>query len=262
MTGHIDSKFGISIHQLRHIERIITSCKMRINGLHIHTGSEILDSSVFIRMAELMFDAARQFPDLEFIDFGSGFKVAYKEGDYVTDIEELSKEFTQRFNGFCKSYGRDLELWFEPGKFLVSEAGALLVRVNTVKQTMATVFVGVDSGQNHLIRPMFYDAYHHIVNISNPGGKQRIYTVVGYICETDTFGWDRKLNEVREGDILAILNAGAYGFTMSNNYNSRLRPAEVFIIDGQAKLVRRREQIDDLLKTQIDVDQEELVKER
>jgi diaminopimelate decarboxylase len=252
-TGHIDSKFGISIYQLRHIERIVATCNMKINGLHIHTGSEILDSSVFIRMAELMFDAAKSFPDLHFIDFGSGFKVAYKESDYVTDIEELSKEFTELFKSFCKSYGRELELWFEPGKFLVSEAGALLVKVNTVKQTMATVFVGVDSGQNHLIRPMFYDAYHHIVNISNPGGKQRIYTVVGYICETDTFGWDRKMNEVREGDILAILNAGAYGYTMSNNYNSRLRPAEVMISNGKAKIIRRRETIDDILKTQTEL---------
>ncbi len=249
-TGHIDSKFGISIYQLRHIERIVASCNMHINGLHIHTGSEILDSSVFIRMAELMFDAAKSFPDLQFIDFGSGFKVAYKEGDYVTDIDELAVEFTELFKNFCKSYGRDLELWFEPGKYLVSEAGVLLVKVNTVKQTMATVFVGVDSGQNHLIRPMFYDAYHHIVNISNPGGKQRIYTVVGYICETDTFGWDRKLSEVREGDILAILNAGAYGYTMSNNYNSRMRPSEVLITDGKAKLIRRRETIEDLLRTQ------------
>jgi diaminopimelate decarboxylase len=252
-TGHIDSKFGISIYQLRHIERIVSTCNMRINGLHIHTGSEILDSSVFIRMAELMFDAAKSFPNLEFIDFGSGFKVAYKEGDYVTDIEELSKEFSQLFKNFCNSYGRDLELWFEPGKFLVSEAGVLLVKVNTVKQTMATVFVGVDSGQNHLIRPMFYDAYHHIVNLSNKPGKQRIYTVVGYICETDTFGWDRKLNEVREGDVLAILNAGAYGYTMSNNYNSRLRPAEVLILDGKPQLVRRRERIEDLLRTQVEV---------
>ena len=253
-TGHIDSKFGISIYQLRHIERVVTTCKMKINGLHIHTGSEILDSSVFIRMAELMFETARSFTDLEFIDFGSGFKVAYKEGDYITDIDELSKEFTELFKAFCKSYGRELELWFEPGKFLVSEAGVLLVKVNTVKQTTATVFVGVDSGQNHLIRPMFYDAYHHIINISNPEGKQRIYTVVGYICETDTFGWDRKMNEVREGDILAILNAGAYGYTMSNNYNSRLRPAEVMISNGKTKLIRRRENIDDLLKTQVDLE--------
>ncbi len=252
-TGHIDSKFGISVHQLRHVERIINTYDIHVTGLHVHTGSEILDSGVFLRAAELMFEAAHQFKDLLFIDFGSGFKVAYKDGDVTTDIEELGAELSARFEQFCKDYGRELELWFEPGKFLVSEGGILLVRVNTVKQTMATVFAGVDSGQNHLIRPMFYDAYHHIVNISNPGGKPRIYTVVGYICETDTFGWDRKLSEVREGDVLAIQNAGAYGFTMSNNYNSRLRPAEVLIRNGKAELIRRRENLEDLLLTQIDI---------
>ncbi|MFM2136218.1 MAG: hypothetical protein RL021_1618 [Bacteroidota bacterium] len=252
-TGHIDSKFGISVYQSRHVERIVKSCRLRVEGLHIHTGSEILDASVFLRMAELMFDLAQSFQDLRFIDFGSGFKVAYKEGDATTDIEELGGELTSRFREFCKQYGRDLQLWFEPGKFLVSESGILLVRVNVVKQTLATVFAGVDSGQNHLIRPMFYDAYHHIINISNPEGKQRIYSVVGYICETDTFGSDRRLSEVREGDVLAILNAGAYGFSMSNNYNSRFRPAEVMILDGKASLIRKRETMEDLLRNQVDI---------
>ena len=248
-TGHIDSKFGISIHQLRNVSRIIEKEKIRVNGLHMHTGSDILDSGVFIRAAELLFDAASQFPDLEFLDFGSGFKVAYKEDDVVTDVEELGKAITERFKAFCAEYGRELELWFEPGKFLVSESGYLLVTVNVIKQTTATVFAGVDSGQNHLIRPMFYDAYHHIVNLSNPQGTPRIYTVVGYICETDTFALDRKLNEIREGDVLAILNAGAYGYTMSNNYNSRLRPAEVLIDGGMTKLIRRRETLGDILQT-------------
>lgn len=252
-TGHIDSKFGISIYQLRHVERIVKSCGMRVEGLHIHTGSEILDSSVFLRMAELMFEMADSFPDLQFIDFGSGFKVAYKEGDVTTDIDELGRELTARFNEFCKHYGRKLALWFEPGKYLVSESGVLLVKVNVVKQTLATVFAGVDSGQNHLIRPMFYDAYHHIVNISNPEGKQRIYSVVGYICETDTFGSDRRLSEVHEGDILAIMNAGAYGFSMSNNYNSRFRPAEVLVLDGKPHQIRKRESLEDILRNQVDI---------
>jgi len=252
-TGHIDSKFGISIHQLRHVLRIVEKENMLINGLHMHTGSDILDSGVFIRGAELLFEAAENFKDLAFVDFGSGFKVAYKEGDVTTDIDELGKAITASFKSFCKEYGRDLELWFEPGKFIVSECGVLLVNVNVIKQTTATVFAGVNSGQNHLIRPMFYDAYHHIVNISNPEGTSRIYTVVGNICETDTFGWDRKLNEVREGDVLAILNAGAYGFTMSNNYNARMRPAEVLIHEGKAKLIRKRETLEQLLTNQVDL---------
>jgi diaminopimelate decarboxylase len=252
-TGHIDSKFGISIHQLRHVLRIVETEKINVNGLHMHTGSDILDADVFVRGAELLFEAAQDFPDLQFIDFGSGFKVAYKEDDVTTNVEELGKVITDRFNQFCKQYGKELELWFEPGKFLVSEAGLLLVRVNVVKQTTATVFAGVDSGQNHLIRPMFYDAYHKIINISNPTGTPRIYTVVGYICETDTFGWDRKLNEVREGDILAIKNAGAYGYTMSNNYNARPRPAEVLIYKGKAQQIRKAETLDDITRNMIEV---------
>lgn len=253
-TGHIDSKFGISIYQLRHVERIIKNYNIRINGLHIHTGSEILDSSVFLRVADLMFETAQTFPELEFIDFGSGFKVAYKDDDAVTDIDELGKELSARFADFCKSYGKDVELWFEPGKFLVSECGFLLVKVNVIKQTLSTVFAGVDSGQNHLIRPMFYDAHHHIANLSNPDDKPRIYSVVGYICETDTLGWDRKISEIREGDILAICNAGAYGFSMSNNYNSRMRPAEVLMYKGKPYLIRKRETLDDLLRNQVDVE--------
>lgn len=253
-TGHIDSKFGISVYQLRHVLRVVESQKIKVNGLHMHTGSDILDPGVFLQGAEILFDAARDFKDLEFLDFGSGFKVAYKEGDITTDIEELGSALATRFLEFCKDYGRELELWFEPGKFLVSESGFFLVKVNVLKQTTATVFVGVDSGLNHLIRPMLYDSYHYIENISNPEGKQRIYTVVGYICETDTFGWDRKLNEVREGDILCFRNAGAYGFTMSSNYNARFRPAEVMLYNDQAHLIRQRETFEDLIKNEVEID--------
>lgn len=252
-TGHIDSKFGISVYQLRHVARVVKSSNIRVNGLHMHTGSDILDPGVFLQGAEILFDAAKDFLDLEFVDFGSGFKVGYKDDDITTDIEELADALSQRFQEFCKEYGKDLELWFEPGKFLVSESGYFLVKVNVLKQTTATVFVGVDSGMNHLIRPMLYDSYHSIINLSNPEGKQRIYTVVGYICETDTFGWDRKLSEVHEGDILCFKNAGAYGFTMSSNYNARFKPAEVLIWNNQAHLIRKRETFEDLLQNEIEI---------
>lgn len=252
-TGHIDSKFGISVYQLRHVKRIVEANHMHIIGIHMHTGSDILDERVFLQGAEVLFEKAMDFPDLQFIDFGSGFKVAYKENDVTTNMEELGGALTERFLSFCEEYGRELELWFEPGKFLVSESGVLLVSTNVVKPTMATVFAGVNSGQNHLIRPMFYDAWHEIINISNPSGTKRIYTVVGYICETDTFGRDRRLSEVREGDILAICNAGAYGFSMSNNYNSRLRPAEVLVDEKGPRLIRRRETLADLLRTQTEI---------
>lgn len=253
-VGHIDSKFGISFYQMRHVNRVVNLHKMKIVGLHMHTGSDILDAGVFLQGAELLFEASSAFPDLEFMDFGSGFKVPYKESDVHTDVEEIGQRIVKRFNAFCKEYGRELELWFEPGKFLVSQSGYFLVKTNVIKQTTSTVFVGVDSGQNHLIRPMMYDAYHHITNISNPKGTKRIYSVVGYICETDTFGWDRQLNEVREGDILAFHNAGAYGFTMSSNYNSRLRPAEVLVYKGKAHLIRKREEIAQLLENVVEAE--------
>ncbi|MFZ9970445.1 MAG: diaminopimelate decarboxylase, partial [Bacteroidia bacterium] len=252
-VGHIDSKFGISIYQLRHVLRVVESHQIQVHGLHMHTGSDILDADVFLRGAELLFDAAAEFKDLRFMDFGSGFKVPYKEGDIVTDIQDTGNRIAEAFKEFCGRYGRELELWFEPGKYLVSESGVLLVSANVIKQTTSTVFVGVNSGQNHLIRPMFYDAFHRIENISNPGGTPRLYSVVGYICETDTLGYDRKLSEVREGDILAIYNAGAYGMSMSNNYNARLRPAEALFYKGQWHLIRRRETLEDLMRTEVEI---------
>ncbi|ASS49297.1 MAG: diaminopimelate decarboxylase [Candidatus Fluviicola riflensis] len=252
-VGHIDSKFGISIHQLRHITRLVAHYNLNIVGLHMHTGSDIIDADVFIQGAELLYQAAESFPNLTFMDFGSGFKVAYKEGDIVTPIEQIGKKIGASFHAFCKEYGRDLELWFEPGKFLVSESGTLLVSVNVVKQTTSTVFIGVNSGQNHLIRPMFYNAYHHIENCSNINGEEKLYSVVGYICETDTFGYDRLISEVREGDVLAIRNAGAYGFSMSNQYNARLRPAEVLVRDGKAHLIRRRETLEDIYRNEVEI---------
>ena len=252
-VGHIDSKFGISFHQMPHVHRIVKATELKIEGLHMHTGSGILDAEVFLLGAEILFNVARDFPELDYLDFGSGFKVAYRDGDIETDIEDLGEKISVRFNNFCKEYGKDLTLIFEPGKFLVSEAGSFLVKINVIKQTTSTVFAGVDSGMNHLIRPMLYNAHHDIVNISNPHGKPRFYTVVGYICETDTFGINRRLSEAREGDILAIGNAGAYCSSMASNYNSRFRPAEVLVHGGKAHLIRRRERMEDLLATQVDL---------
>lgn len=253
-VGHIDSKFGISIHQMPHILRIVENTKMHINGIHMHTGSDILDIEVFLYAAEILFDSAKNFKKLDFLDFGSGFKVPYHRGDIETNLEELGRKLSKRFNQFEKEYGRNLTLAFEPGKYLVSEAGNFLATVNVVKQTTSTVFAGVDSGFNHLIRPMLYGSQHHIENISNPKGKERFYTVVGYICETDTFGNNRRIHEITEGDVLNFRNAGAYCFSMASNYNSRYKPAEVLWKDGKGILIRERETIVDILKNQILID--------
>ena len=252
-VGHIDSKFGISIHQIPHILRIVENTKMHINGVHMHTGSDILDIEVFLHAAEILFETASKFNDLDFIDFGSGFKVPYKFGDIETNIEELGEKLSKRFHSFCKTYGKDLELAFEPGKFLVSEAGYFLTKVNAIKQTTSTVFAQVDSGFNHLIRPMLYGSHHEIINISNPEGKERFYTVVGYICETDTFGNNRKISEISEGDTLAFKNSGAYCFTMASNYNSRYKPKEILWIGGEGHLIRREEKFDDLIRNQVEL---------
>ena len=249
-VGHIDSKFGISIHQVPHIKRVVENTGMNINGIHMHTGSDILDIDTFLRATEILFDVAKQFDDIDFIDFGSGFKVPYKEGDISTDIEQLGIQLSARFNQFCEEYGKDITLMFEPGKFLVSEAGVFLVKVNVVKQTTSTVFAHVDSGFNHLVRPMMYDSYHHITNISNPEGRDRYYSVVGYICETDTFGSNRRISEISQEDILCFHNAGAYCFSMASNYNSRYLPAEVMLVDGQDYLIRKRQTIQDILHNQ------------
>jgi diaminopimelate decarboxylase len=253
-VGHIDSKFGISIHQMPHLKRIVENTKMKINGIHMHTGSDILDIEVFLYASEILFEAAMNFENLDFIDFGSGFKVPYKEGDIETNIEELGDKLGTRFNQFCEEYGKDLTLAFEPGKFLVSESGKFLVKVNVVKQTTSTVFAQVDSGFNHLIRPMLYGARHEIHNISNPEGRERYYSVVGYICETDTFANNRRISEISEGDILSFSNAGAYCFSMASNYNSRYRPAEVLWYNNKAHLIRSRETFEDILKNQIVLD--------
>ena len=249
-VGHIDSKFGISVHQVPHIKRVVENTGMHVNGIHMHTGSDILDIDTFLRATEILFDVAKKFKTIDFIDFGSGFKVPYKEGDISTDIEQLGLQLTERFNSFCKDFGKKVTLMFEPGKFLVSKAGNFLAKVNVVKQTTSTVFAGIDSGFNHLIRPMMYDSYHHITNISNPNGRDRYYSVVGYICETDTFGSNRRISEISEGDILCFENAGAYCFSMASNYNSRYRPAEVMIYNNDDYLIRERETFEDLVKNQ------------
>jgi diaminopimelate decarboxylase len=251
MTAHADSKFGISVLLLDQILEVIKQYDIKVIGLHQHTGSDIKDAEPFLQVADIVFEAALRFPDLRIIDLGGGFKVSYKPNDPITDMALLGNKISERFKTFCSNYGRSLQLWFEPGKFLVSECGYLLVHTTLVKEDPARTFVHVNSGLNHLIRPMMYGSYHHLLNLSNPAGEEKDYTIVGYICETDTFATDRPLPEVRQGDVLAFLNAGAYGFTMSSNYNARFRPAEVLVDKGTAKLVRRRETLEDLLRTQV-----------
>lgn len=248
-TGHVNSKFGISIEQIDDLLELKNQIPLNVQGLHIHTGSDIVDIDIFLKGAEVIFDVAEKFPNLKYLDFGSGFKVPYKEGDKQTDIELLGEKLGEIFNQFIEKYGKPLRLIFEPGKFLVSQSGYFLAEVNVVKETPYNTFAFVNSGFNHLIRPMFYNAYHHIINLTNPNAQKKNYNVVGYICETDTFASEREISEIKEGDLLCFLNAGAYSFSMASNYNSRLKPAEILIMNGKAHLIRRREVLDDILNT-------------
>ncbi len=253
-TGHEKSKFGIPIEQLDSILALVQQYQINIAGLHVHTGSEIKDVSVFMQVADIFFDLVPLFPELVFLDLGGGFKVPYKENETGTDIALLAQKVKETLQKLKDTYNRNFQVWFEPGKFLVSESGTFITTVNVIKNNKAATFVGVNSGFNHLIRPMFYESYHKISNISNPDGPIQNYAVVGNICETDTFAWDRPLNEVREGDLLVFENAGAYGFEMGSNYNSRFLPAQVMLKNGQVYLIRKRDVFEDLLRNQIDID--------
>ena len=250
-TGHDKSKFGIPVDQVDKILEIVNKRQLNIKTLHIHTGSEIKDVEVFVQGIDVLFQLAHDFKDLKVIDLGGGFKVPYKDGDSETDIDLLAEKVKSGFQKYEEETGRHLQVWFEPGKYLVSEAGYLVTEVNVMKETSATTFASVNSGFNHLLRPMFYDAYHRIENISNVNGNPAKYTVVGNICETDTFAWQREINEIKEGDLLVFHNAGAYGFEMASNFNSRYRPAEVMVKEGKPYLIRRRDTFEDLLRNQV-----------
>ena len=250
-TGHKESKFGVPLENIDEVLKVVKDNNIFIRTLHIHTGSEIKDVEVFAKGIEVLFEVTKHFPELEVLDLGGGFKVPYKHGEKGTDIEKLGKKVKEEFESFEKNEGKHLQVWFEPGKYIVSECGYFITQVNVIKPADEITFAGVNSGLNHLIRPMFYDAYHEIENISNPDGEKKTYNVVGNICETDTFASHRQLPEVREGDLLVFRNAGAYCFEMASNYNSRYKPAEVLFENDSSKLIRKREVMDDLLRNQV-----------
>jgi diaminopimelate decarboxylase len=250
-TGHSKSKFGIPVEHIDELKHIAAENNIHVRTLHLHTGSEIKEVDVFIKGIEVLFELMQYFPELEVLDLGGGFKVPYHPSEKEIDVVALAKGLKKAFDDHPTADHRKLQVWFEPGKFLVCEAGCFLTQVNVLKESNGVTIAGVNSGLNHLIRPMMYEAYHHITNISNSGGKEKHYMVTGYICETDTFATDRLLNEVREGDYLLFHNAGAYGFEMSSNYNSRYRPAEVLVKNGKAQLIRKQDDWNDLLKNQI-----------
>jgi diaminopimelate decarboxylase len=250
-TGHVKSKFGIPLTQLDTLKSIQEKYKLNIRTLHIHTGSEIKDVAVFMKSAEVFDTLLPHFPTVEVLDFGGGFKVPYAPDEQGTDMALLGAEVNKVMKQLSEKFGRNFIAWFEPGKYVVSEAGFFIAKVNVLKTSGEIIFVGLNTGLNHLIRPMFYDAYHHIDNISSPENPMKQYAVVGNICETDTFAWDRSIPAIAEGDLLVFYNAGAYGYEMASNYNARFKPAQVLFQHGAAKLISRADQFEDLLSLQV-----------
>jgi len=250
ITGGPKSKFGIWYSEVEEIKRIAESHQLKIIGIHQHIGSQILEVEKFLIAMEVLLRVAPSFPDLEFIDFGGGLGVPYRPKENLLAIKELGQKMSEGFSDFCRKYGRKLTLVIEPGRYLVAESAFLLTRVNTVKRNPdGRVFVGVDSGFNHLIRPAMYGSFHPITNISNLDGKKEKVDVVGNLCESgDKFAEDREIRQAREGDLILIGVAGAYGYSMSSNYNLRPRLTEVLVkTDGTLQLIRKRETIEEII---------------
>ena len=240
-TGGNLTKFGILLEEAGQVKDLADKYGLSVAGIHKHTGSGIAETKLFLESMGNLMGVADFFPDLEFVDFGGGFKVPYEEQEELIDYEIFGNQVVSLFTAFCKNYGRNLKMYFEPGKYLVAESGLLAVRVNTLKKNRDRLIAGTDSGFPQLIRPTYYGAYHSIVNLSNPDGSEKEYDVVGNICESgDIFARDRKLPEIREGDYLAILNGGAYCYSMGSNYNLRSLPAELLIEGDQVTLIRKR----------------------
>ena len=252
-VGHSESKFGIPEERIDELLDMEKKDKIKITGLHIHTGSDITKNNQFKEGIKKIFSIARDFKNIESIDLGGGIKIPYFKDDTSTNLNDYVKEVLKELKKFELEFKKKLKLIFEPGKFLVSDCGFFITKVNYIKSTKTKDFLQVDSGLNHLLRPTLYGSHHEIINLSNPAGKKKEYDVVGYICEKDTFAEKRKIPETSVGDLICFKNAGAYGFEMSSNYNSRLKPAEVCIYNNKILKIREAQSLNDLLIGQIDI---------
>lgn len=250
ITGGLKAKFGIDYSYANQVKEIVDKYGLKLVGTHCHIGSGILETEVYLQMMDIILEAASRFQDLRFVDFGGGFGVPYKPDQKPLNLAELGQKAVEKFTAFCKARGNDnLEMWFEPGRFIVCEAGVFLTRVNAVKNNPERTFAMVDGSYSQLVRPLTYGSYHEIVNLSNPKGAKKIYTVGGNVCESgDVFAREREIAEISEGDILGILNAGAYGMSMASNYNLHLLPAEILMENDTPRIIRKRQTFDDLLR--------------
>lgn len=240
ITAGARSKFGIPIEQAPEVRRLLSEYNLSLAGLHQHIGSGILETDDFARAINVLLEAAREFKNFRFLNFGGGLGIPYKPGEKDLDLESYRSRILPLLHDFRTGRFADVEYRFEPGRYLTAQAGVLLVEVNTIKETSERVFAGTNSGMGHLVRPSIYGAYHEIINLSKPDGQMRAYDVAGNICESgDLFARDRQIAEIREGDILGIMDAGAYGMSMASTYNLRPLPAEIYIREDSSIEVMR-----------------------
>jgi diaminopimelate decarboxylase len=256
VTGGLNSKFGVTPDLVAEVKAVLQEYKLNLSGINQHIGSLFMTSEDYLESVERLLAIAAQFDGLEFIDFGGGFGTPYRKqaGEKRLDLIELGARLTEKLISWVGSYGTQPLFKVEPGRYPVAECGVLLGTVHAVKKSYATKYIGTDLGFNVLIRPVLYDSHHDIeVYQKNPGGltNKETVTVVGNICESgDIIAKDRELPILTEGDIIGVMDAGAYGYGMSSNYNNRLRPAEVLIkTNGEPVLIRRRETLEDLMRT-------------
>lgn len=248
VTGGEHSKFGLPGDRLEVIVETARRHNLRIIGIHQHIGSGFESAAQYLEAIDLLLGAAASFPDLRFVNVGGGIGIPYREDNRPFDLPAVSAGLASRLASYQDRTGRPITCWLEPGRYLVAESGVLLVQATAVKKLGNKTYVGTDSGFNHLLRPTLYGAYHEVFNLSNPDGNLVTYEIAGNVCESgDLFASDRPVQEVHVGDILAILDTGAYGMAMASHYNMRALPAEI-LIDGDEMIeIRRRETYDELV---------------
>jgi diaminopimelate decarboxylase len=254
-TAGQNTKFGIEMSQIPEVKEIIKKYNLKLIGINQHIGSLFMDGEAYLQSTGNILAIAKQFDDIEFIDLGGGFGIPYKKqsGQSRLDLQILGGKLTDLINSFVKEYGKTIEFKIEPGRYIVAESSILLGKVHAVKTNYDIKYIGTDLGFNVLVRPVMYDSHHDIEiyrGNNTPSLKEETVRIVGNICETgDIIAKDRMLPEILENDILGVLDSGAYGYSMSSNYNNRLRPAEILIdTDGNPRLIRRRDTLDDLVR--------------
>lgn len=257
VTAGKATKFGVSPEYIEDVKMLLKKYHLRLVGINQHIGSLFMDGDPYIRSTDSILEIAKNFDDLDFIDLGGGFGIPYHKQDNEPrlDMESLGEKLDELMHGFAKEYGKKIQFQVEPGRYIPCECGILVGTVTALKENGGKKYIGTDIGFNVLQRPMVYDSHHdiEIYTMSEKTPNYDDFTVVGNICESgDILARDRRLAMPKEGDILALMDAGAYGYSMSSPYNQRPRPAEILIqSNGMVKSIRKRDSFEDLIRNML-----------